>query len=129
MVRWSISLGRRECLFLVGLSLNNFVDLMQYRLLLDLRHSGTGMLIIFRQVYSYIWHTYNNRDGCSRSRFICVRQKPSSPRLFPPAEVRRNLEDLGDYLFNFRQKKSSPSTEEYIRERWKTSICPSSSTC
>jgi len=84
--------------------LNNFVDLMQYRLLLDLRHSGTRMLIIFRQVYSYIWHTYNNRDGCWRSRFICVGQKPSSP--IPPAEVRRNLEDLGDYLFSDR--KSPP---------------------
>nr|TKS18549.1 hypothetical protein D5086_0000002180 [Populus alba] len=54
-----------------------------------------------RQVYSSIWHTYNNRDGCWRSRFICVRQKPSSP--IRPAEARRNLEDLGDYLFSDRK--------------------------
>ncbi|KAG6750032.1 hypothetical protein POTOM_047110 [Populus tomentosa] len=76
------------------------------RLLLDLRHSGTRMFIIFRQVYSSIWHTYNNRDGCWRSRFICVRQKPSSP--IPPAEVRRNLEDLGDYLFSDRKVTARP---------------------
>lgn len=29
---------------------------------------------------------------------ICVRQKPSS--VIPPADLRRYLEDLGDYLFS-----------------------------
>jgi len=55
---------------------------------------------------------------------ICVRQKPSSP--IPPAEVRRHLEDLGDYLFSDR--KSPPLLLRNIYKRWKTSICPSSST-
>ncbi|CAK7348917.1 unnamed protein product [Dovyalis caffra] len=32
---------------------------------------------------------------------ICVRQTPSSP--IPPAEVRKHLEDLGDYLFSDRR--------------------------
>lgn len=35
---------------------------------------------------------------------ICVKQKPSSP--IPPAEVRKHLEDLGDYLFSDRRSPS-----------------------
>ncbi|KAJ8755534.1 hypothetical protein K2173_019332 [Erythroxylum novogranatense] len=35
---------------------------------------------------------------------ICVRQKPSSP--IPPAELRRHLEDLGDFLFSDRRSPS-----------------------
>jgi hypothetical protein len=93
--------------------LNNFVDLMQYRLLLDLAHSGTRMLIIFRQVYSYIWHTYNNRDGCWRSRFnLC------STKTFLAYSPCWGEKAFGRSwrLSIFRQKKSSPSTEEYIQE-------------
>jgi hypothetical protein len=35
---------------------------------------------------------------------ICVKQKPSSTS--PPAEVRKHLEDLGDYLFSDRRSPS-----------------------
>ncbi|EEF43758.1 conserved hypothetical protein [Ricinus communis] len=35
---------------------------------------------------------------------ICVRQKPNSP--IPPAELRKHLEDLGDFLFSDRRSPS-----------------------
>ncbi|KDP32563.1 hypothetical protein JCGZ_13113 [Jatropha curcas] len=35
---------------------------------------------------------------------ICVRQKPTSP--IPPAELRKHLEDLGDFLFSDRRSPS-----------------------
>ena len=37
---------------------------------------------------------------------ICLRQKPSSP--IPPADLRRHLEDLGDYLFSDEKSPSLP---------------------
>ncbi|KAJ4828831.1 hypothetical protein Tsubulata_008913 [Turnera subulata] len=37
---------------------------------------------------------------------ICLRQTPSSP--IPPAELRKHLEDLGDFLFSDRRMSSLP---------------------